>query len=94
MTCVHYDNNIETNIQNDQSAGLNKRVTDVKKCLDLYSFREVWLNGKVENRPAFILSLKNRMIGNFREGWHPKISTKNCFSTYQVFKLVHQKEKY
>ena len=34
------------------------------------------------------------MIGHFREEWYSKISTSDRFSTYQVFEVLHQKEKH
>ena len=34
------------------------------------------------------------MIGRFRGDWYSKISTSDRFSTYKVFNVTHQKEKY
>ena len=39
-------NDVETDIQNDQSAGLNNWAKGCKKCLESYSFPDVWLDGR------------------------------------------------
>ena len=86
-------NEVETTIQNNQSTGLQKWAKDIKECLEAYSFHDVWLNGRVADKSAFLSSFKNRMIGRFREEWYSKFSTSDRFSTYQVFNLTQQKEK-
>ena len=87
-------NAVETTIQNNQSTELHNRAKGIKECLEAYGFHDVWLNGKVADKSAFLSSFKNRMIGRFRGDWYSKISTSDRFSTYKVFKVTHQKEKY
>ena len=69
-------------------------LTQEKECLEGYGFHDVWLTGRVADKSAFLSSFKNRMVGRFRGDWYSKISTSDRFSTYKVFKLTHQKEKY
>ena len=87
-------NDVETTIQNNQSTGLHNWAKGNKECLEAYGFHDAWLNGRVADKSAFLSSFKNRMVGRFREDWYSKISTSDRFSTYQVFKVTHQKEKY
>ena len=87
-------NDVETAIQNNQPTGLHNWAKGIKKCLEAYGFHDVWLNGRVVDKSAFLSSFKNRMIGRFRGDLYSKISTSVRFSTYQVFKVTHQKEKY
>ena len=87
-------NDVETTIQNNQSTGLHNWAKDIKECLEAYGFHDVWLNGRVADKSAFLFSFKNRMIGRFRGDWYSKISTSDRFSTYKVFKVTHQKDQY
>ena len=87
-------NDVETTIQNNQPTGLHYWAKGIKECLEAYGFHDVWLNGRVADKSAFLSSFKNRMIGRFRGDWYSKISTSDRFSTYKVFKVTHQKEKY
>ena len=79
-------NDVETTIQNNQSTGLHNWA-------EAYGFHDVWLNGRVAGKSAFLSSFKNRMIGRFREDWYSKISTSDRFSTYKVFKVDTSKRK-
>ena len=87
-------NDVETNIQNNQSTALHNWAKGIKECLESYCFHDVWLNGRVADKLAFLSSFKNSMIGRFRDEWYSKISASDCFSTYQVFKVTQQKETY
>ena len=87
-------NDVETTIQNNQSTGLHNWAKGIKECLEAYGFHDVWLNGRVADKSAFLSSFKNRMIGRFRGDWYSKISTSDRFSTYKVFKVTHQQEKH
>ena len=88
-------NDVEITIQNNQSTGLHNWAKGIKECLEAYGFHDVWLNGRVADKSAFLSSFKkNRIIGRFRGDWYSKISTRDRFSTYKVFKVTHQKEKY
>ena len=86
-------NEVDTTIQNNQSAGPHNWAKGNKEYLESYGFHDDWLNGKVSDKTAFLSSFKNRMIGRFREEWDSKISTSDRFSTYHVFKVTHQKGK-
>ena len=59
-------NDVETTIQNNQSTGLHNWAKGIKECLEAYGFHDVWLNGRVADKSAFLSSFKNRMIGRFR----------------------------
>ena len=87
-------NDVETTIQNNQSTGLQNWAKGIKECLEAYGFHDVWLNGRVADKSAFLSSFKNRIIGRFRGDRYSKISTSDRFSTDKVFKVKHQKEKY
>ena len=87
-------NDAETTIQNNQPTGLHNWAKGIKECLEAYGFHDVWLSGGVADKSTFLSSFKNRMIKRFRGDWYSKISTSDRFSTYKVFKVTHQKEKY
>ena len=82
-------NGVETAIQNSQSTGLRDWAKGIKECLESYGFHDVWLNGRVADKSAFLSSFKSRMIGRFRDKSIHKISTSDRFSKYQVFKVIH-----
>ena len=84
-------NDVEATLQNNQSTGLHNWA---KECLEAYGLHDVWLNGRVADKSAFLSSFKNRITGRFREEWYSKISTSDRFSTYQAFKVTDQKEIY
>ena len=58
-------NDIETTIHNNQSTGLHNWAKGIKGCLESYGLHDVWLNGRVADKPAFLLLFKNRIIGRF-----------------------------
>ena len=66
----------------------------IRDCLYSYGFHDVWTEGRVENEKAFLLTFKRKMIDHFKQEWKTKLFTSNRFSTYCVFKTVHQPENY
>ena len=83
-------NMIETNVENN----VKNWLYDVKLCLETYGYQSAWKNGSVEHEAAFLSSLRQKMISRFREEWIRKMSTSERFTTYSIFKSVHQAEKY
>ena len=65
-------NDVETTIQNNQPTGLHNWAKGIKECLEAYGFHDVWLNGRVADKSAFLSSFKNRMIGRLKEVGIPK----------------------
>ena len=73
-------NDVETDIQNDQSTGLNNWAKGIKECSESYAFHCIWLNGRVSDKSALLLSFKNRTTGHVREERYSKISASDSFS--------------
>ena len=46
------------------------------------------------NEPAFLRSIKQKMIERFQRDWRIKLESSNIFSVYRTFKSHHQAEKY
>ena len=54
-------NDVEIDIQNDQSTGLINWAKGMKECLDSCGFYDVWLKGRVADKSAFhIYHLKQK----------------------------------
>ena len=68
-------------------------VKSVKDCLLSLGFENAWTTGVTHER-AFLSSVKRKLIENFQQEWFAKISSSERFSTYRLFKEVHQGEKY
>ena len=62
-------NDVEKNIQNNQSSGLHNWEKGIKECLESCGFHDVWWNRRVADMSAFLSSFKNRMIRRFGEEW-------------------------
>ena len=67
---------------------------NIKKCLDQYGFSEIWTNEGVNNENSFLKALRQRIIDNFKQDWHDKISNSDRFQTYYSFKEWHCEEEY
>ena len=53
-------NDVETTIQNNQSTGLHNWTKGIKECLEAFGFHDVWLNGRVADKSAFLSSFKKQ----------------------------------
>lgn len=71
----------------------NSWIKSVKDTLFSLGFQDAWSTGVTHER-AFLLSVKRKMIDNFKQEWFTKISSSERFATYRLFKQVHQSEKY
>jgi hypothetical protein len=65
----------------------------VKDCLFSLGFQDAWTNENV-NETYLLRFVKQKLIENFRQEWLFKVQTSDRFSTYRLFKVVHQAEKY
>ena len=67
---------------------------DIKHCLELYGFSEVWINGGVGDEKTFLSVFRQRMVDCYKQDWHSKLDESDRYITYRSFKSVHQPEKY
>ena len=66
---------------------------NIKNCLKTNGFQDVWTEGRVNHEAAFLSPLRQQMI-RFKQEWSTKISNSDIFSTYRLFKSVHQPDNY
>eukprot|EP00745_Piridium_sociabile_P018413 TRINITY_DN27645_c0_g1_i3.p1 TRINITY_DN27645_c0_g1~~TRINITY_DN27645_c0_g1_i3.p1 ORF type:complete len:295 (+),score=15.40 TRINITY_DN27645_c0_g1_i3:814-1698(+) len=66
----------------------------IKDCLVSHGFQDVWSQGRIQNEKAFLLSLKVKMIAEFKQEWERKITSSERFTVYRTFKHNHQPERY
>ena len=55
---------------------LARRIRD---CLHSYGFHDVWIEGKVGNEIAFLLTFKKKLIDHFKQEWETKYSRAIAF---------------
>ena len=66
----------------------------LKRMLDLGGFSNVWLDQGITNMNSFIKEFKLRLIDMNWQDWHAKLTEKDRFSTYRLFKEDHNREEY
>ena len=66
----------------------------LKKMLDLGGFSNVWLQQGTTCMNSFIKEFKLRLIDMNWQDWHAKLTEKDRFSTYRLFKEEHNREDY
>ena len=66
----------------------------LKKMLDLGGFSNVWLEQGTTYMNSFIKEFKLRLIDMNWQDWHAKLTEKDRFSTYRLFKEDHNREEY
>ena len=66
----------------------------LKNMLDKGGYSNVWLDQGTVNINSFVKSFKQRLIDINWQDWHAKLTEKDRFSSYRLFKADHNRENY
>ena len=69
-------------------------VNILKNSLETNGFAEVWLNKGTQNNNSFVKKFRQRLIDQFKQNWHEKITTRDRYNIYRTLKNEHKKEDY
>jgi hypothetical protein len=81
----------------DKNNSLEKKhswFSNVKSCLDIFGFSEVWINDGVGDVKLFLNAFKERMIDCYKQDWFAKLCESERFVTYRSYKSLLETEKY
>ena len=66
----------------------------LKNSLETNGFGNIWLNEGTENINRFIKIFKQRLIDQYKQTWHDKMTNSERYNIYKTIKEDHKKEEY
>jgi hypothetical protein len=81
-------------LRQENKENVQNWVYSLKRCLDIFGFSEVWINGGVGDEKAFVKVLRERMVDCYKQDWWSKLASSERYSTYNTFKSLLQQEQY
>ena len=83
-------------LRDEKEMHLNKNSwsKEIKNMLERNGYGYIWINKGAMYTRSFLKSFKQRLVDQFWQEWHQKITDSDRFTTYNNIKDNHDREKY